>query len=197
MSCHEKIEVKVDKDGKKQYLFKPPFNIKKGKDLIELLKKYQTEGKGGLYLDDIQESLPNADKIIEVNKFRLVFLFWTKIILNKLKNINKSTDPNVQVEIRTIKRKGKKKLLFYNERNVLVHWRKVPTEGLDEAKIEEYLTNNLLTPMKGKVDENMNNGIDNTCKSKPKNKKFKKHNNHIDSLVDYNEELSIVTKKPF
>ncbi len=78
MSCNEKIEVKVDKDGKKQYLFKPPFNIKKGKDLIELLKKYQTEGKGGLYLDDVQESLPNADKIIEVNKFRLVFSILKK-----------------------------------------------------------------------------------------------------------------------
>ncbi len=76
MSCNEKIEVKVDKDGKKQYLFKPLFNIKKGKDLIELLKKHQTEGKGGLHLDDVQESLPNADKIIEVNKFRLVFFYF-------------------------------------------------------------------------------------------------------------------------
>ncbi len=76
-----------------------------------------------------------------------------------------------------------------------MHWRKVSTQGLNEAKVEEYLTNNLLTPMKGKVDDNMKNDIDN--ESKPKNKKFKKHNNHIDNLVDYNEELSILTKKPF
>ena len=68
MSCNEKIEVKIEKDEKdsKKYIFKPPLNIKRGKDLIELLKKYQAEGKGGLYLEDVQESLPNADKIIEV-----------------------------------------------------------------------------------------------------------------------------------
>ncbi len=66
MSNNEKIELKVETEGKK-YTFKPPLNIKRGKDLIEILKKYQAEGKGGLYLDEVQESLPNADKIIEVS----------------------------------------------------------------------------------------------------------------------------------
>ena len=49
-------------------MFKPPLNLKTSKDLIKLLKKHHVDGKGGLYLEDVQDSLPNALEAIEVNK---------------------------------------------------------------------------------------------------------------------------------
>ena len=64
---NKKIEVKIENDVKK-YVFKPPLNLKTSKDLIKLLKKHHVDGKGGLYLEDVQDSLPNALVAIEVNK---------------------------------------------------------------------------------------------------------------------------------
>ena len=53
-------------DGVKKYIFKPCYNIRKGKDLLALLKDHQEKGAGGILLEDIQESLPRADEIISV-----------------------------------------------------------------------------------------------------------------------------------
>ena len=52
------------RDGSTTYLFKPPFHIKTRKALLKLLKQYSIKGKGGILLDDLQESLPNCDKVI-------------------------------------------------------------------------------------------------------------------------------------
>ena len=116
--------------------------------------------------------------------------------LNRFKNINKALDHNV--EIRTIIGKGKKKLLFYNERipteqikidqDIVEHWRKVQIDGLDEDKIEEYLKNNKIASMKGKVDNNNGNSMANKAKTR-KSRVFKIHNEHV-KLDDYNPELT-------
>ena len=57
-------KLQVDADGK--YLFKPPFNIKDRKGLHRLLDKHDQRGLGGILFDDIQESLPNAEKALRV-----------------------------------------------------------------------------------------------------------------------------------
>ena len=98
--------------------------------------------------------------------------------------------------------KGKKKLLFLNERNpleqikidqdIVEHWRKVQIEGLDEAKIEEYLENNKIASMKGKVGDNIDLSADSKKKGR-KGREFKKHNKHV-KLDDYNPELT--TSRP-
>ena len=51
-------------DGK--YMFKPPFKIRDKKSLVKLLRQYDLKGHGGILLDDIQESLPNHEKILKV-----------------------------------------------------------------------------------------------------------------------------------
>ena len=58
---------KIDASGSGNsttYLFKPPFNIMTKKALVKLLKSYSIKGKGGILLDDLQESLPKCEGII-------------------------------------------------------------------------------------------------------------------------------------
>lgn len=55
-------KILCNQDG--TYEYKPPFNIKKKTGLLRLLRQYDHKGCGGIFLEDIQESLPNCDKII-------------------------------------------------------------------------------------------------------------------------------------
>ena len=50
--------------GSTTYLFKPPFNIMTKKALLKLLRTYSIKGKGGILLDDLQESLPKCESVI-------------------------------------------------------------------------------------------------------------------------------------
>merc|ERR1719510_221185 len=47
------------------YLFKPPYNIKNKKMLLRLLQDYDRKGLGGVFMEDLQESLPRCEKIIQ------------------------------------------------------------------------------------------------------------------------------------
>ena len=51
------------KDGATTYMFKPPFNILNRKALLKLVKQYSIKGKGGIMLEDLQESLPRYDNV--------------------------------------------------------------------------------------------------------------------------------------
>lgn len=79
MLCNNpKIDFEIE-DGVRKFKFKPFYNLKKGVDLINLIKEQQSKAAGGVLLDDVQESLPNADSIIKVNFFTIKvvnFLFY-------------------------------------------------------------------------------------------------------------------------
>jgi len=65
-----KIEVTLDQ----KYLFKPPYKIKDRKAMLKLLKQHDLRGLGGIMLDDIQESLPNCEKVLKIlGKQGLIF----------------------------------------------------------------------------------------------------------------------------
>ena len=68
LKSNPKISVSVGsgRDGSTTYMYKPPFQILTKKALLKLLKKYSLQGKGGILLDDLQESLPNCEKIIRI-----------------------------------------------------------------------------------------------------------------------------------
>ena len=68
LASNPKIE--ISPDGK--YMFKPPFKIRDRKSLLKLLRSYDLKGLGGILLDDIQESLPNSDKILKVHFINFV-----------------------------------------------------------------------------------------------------------------------------
>lgn len=67
LASNPKIEVTLD--GK--YMFKPPYKIRDRKGLLKLLRQTDLKGLGGILLEDIQESLPNHEKILKV--FFLLF----------------------------------------------------------------------------------------------------------------------------
>lgn len=95
--------------------------------------------------------------------------------------------------------KNRKKVLYYNEKNpaeniqveeeIIKYWRDVAVEGMDEAKIEEYLTGQGLTSMK---DAFANNKISFQANKRKSNKgrQSKKHNEHLGNLLnEYNPDL--------
>lgn len=48
-------------------MFKPKLDIRDRKGLMRLLKNYDLAGKGGVMMEDVEESLPNVEKAIKVN----------------------------------------------------------------------------------------------------------------------------------
>lgn len=60
-----KIESKIE-DGIRKYTFKPFYNIRNRRDLINLVKDQQIKAAGGVLFDDVQESVPDADEMLKV-----------------------------------------------------------------------------------------------------------------------------------
>jgi len=92
------------------------------KGLLKLLHKHDLKGLGGIFLEDVQESLPKCDKVVRL------LLEEDKIVL-----ITRPVD--------------KKKVLFYRDHtsdfdvdeDFRKLWRSTAVDGLDERKIDEYL----------------------------------------------------------
>uniref|UniRef100_A0A8V0XXP0 Ral transcription factor IIE subunit 2 n=1 Tax=Gallus gallus TaxID=9031 RepID=A0A8V0XXP0_CHICK len=64
-----KIEVV---DGK--FAFKPKYNLKDKKALLRLLDKHDQQGLGGIFLEEIEEGLPNAHKAIKALGDQILFV---------------------------------------------------------------------------------------------------------------------------
>lgn len=161
-----KIKVLNVGNGDK-FLFNPPFDIRDKKGLLNLLKKHDIHGYGGILQDDIEESLPKAEKCMK----------------NLGDNIVYVVRPN-----------DKKKILFYNDKYCRFSvdeefqklWRGVSVEGMDERKIEEYLEKQGITSMQ---DVGIKKVVHTQKRKKAKkNNKFKKLNEHLEGVLqDYSE----------
>lgn len=155
-------------EGGEKYAYKPTYNLKDRKSLIRLLDKTDQRGQGGISLEDVQESLPNADKII------------------------KSLGDNIIIITRPI---DKRKVLFYKDKSATFKvdedfqklWRSVAVDGIDEAKIEEYLQKQGITSMQDLSGMKKVNAIQKRKASK-RPRSFKKHNEHMgDILKEYQD----------
>ena len=58
-------KIRVTPDRK--FVFKPRYDIRTRQDLYQLLKRHELKGLGGVYLDDIAECIPDAEKVINVS----------------------------------------------------------------------------------------------------------------------------------
>lgn len=163
-----KIEISDSSEGRK-FAFKPKLDIRDRKGLMRLLKNYDLIGRGGILMDDVEESLPKAEKAV------------------------KSLGDNVVIVTRPA---DKKKVLFYNDKTVKFEiddefkklWRSVAVEGMDEEKIEEYLTRNGITSMQDAGIRKVTAVPRRKKAGSKKNQKFKRHNDHLeDVLKDYSE----------
>lgn len=160
--------IQVTEDSK--YAYKPVFNLKDRRSLMRLLEKYDSRGMGAISYDDVKESLPNADRIIKFLSEKDQLIVITRPV-------------------------DKKKLLFINNNALNFNvdeefqkaWRSISVEGMDEAKIEEYLKNHGISSMQ---DVNLRKSSMPIQKRKDKKRKqnFKKLNNHLDDLLqDYSD----------
>ena len=153
-----------------KYIYKPPFRLENKKSLIRLLKRKDLNGEGGVYYDDVVESLPKAEKIV--------------------KNL---TEDNKIIQI--ARPCDKKKVLYYYDHTTdldideefIKQWRSVSVDGVDDAKIEEYLEKQGISSMR-------DNGPKKFAMPKRKKvaakRKFRtpKDNEHMaDVLQDYSE----------
>ena len=46
-------------------MFKAPFKLRDKKTLLKMLKRRDLNGEGGVFFDDVNESLPRAEKIVQ------------------------------------------------------------------------------------------------------------------------------------
>ncbi|GAA47831.1 transcription initiation factor TFIIE subunit beta [Clonorchis sinensis] len=121
-------KIRVTPDRK--FVFRPRYDIRTRQDLYQLLKRHELKGLGGVYLDDIAECIPDAEKV--VNGFG-------------------------DHVIRIVTPHDKKTILFYNDKTFDLNidevfkqqWRAVSVEGIHESKIEEYLKRNGISSMSG------------------------------------------------
>ena len=65
MCNNPKIECTIE-EGIRKYKFKPFYTIRNRRDLINLVKEQQLKAAGGVLLDDVQESVADADEMLKV-----------------------------------------------------------------------------------------------------------------------------------
>ncbi|XP_077996882.1 general transcription factor IIE subunit 2-like [Glandiceps talaboti] len=155
-------------DGHK-YAYKPKYELRGRKDLLRFLDRQDQKGMGGILMEDIEESLPNAKKNVEQLGDQLII-------------VTRPVD--------------KKKVLFYNDKSCQYKvdedfqklWRAIPVESLDDGKIEEYLKKQGITSMQDIGGKR----VMPQKRKKPssrKGKKFKTHNDHLENVLkDYSED---------
>jgi transcription initiation factor TFIIE subunit beta len=166
---------KIEATPDHRYCFKAVYKLKDGKSLLRLLKAQDLKGLGGVLLDDVQESLPQCDKILKNRASEIIFI----------------TRPN-----------DKKKVLFYNDRtcNFIVDedfqklWRSVTVDAMDDNKIDEYLEKQGIRSMQ---DQGPKKPLV-PKRKKPQNKKkmFKKprDNEHLADVLEVYEDNTLTTK---
>ncbi len=158
--------VKIEQTPDKKFVFKPPLKIKDKKSLLRLLKQYDLKGLGGILLEDIQESLPQCEKVLKHLQHEIIY-------------ITRPAD--------------KKKVVFYNDKtaNLTIdeefqkHWRSVSVENMDDEKIEEYLEKQGIKSMQ---DHGIKKKVMPIKRKKPvnRNRQFKKprENEHLADVLE-------------
>ncbi|XP_059145010.1 general transcription factor IIE subunit 2-like isoform X2 [Physella acuta] len=160
--------VVVKEDGVSKFCFKPKFDVHDKKSLVKLLRSHDLHGRGGILIDDIEESLPNMQKVLKTISDYIIYVKQPQ---------------------------NKKEVLFYNDRYCRFSvdeefqklWRSVPVEGLDDQKIEEYLNKQGITSMEASGYKKVS-ALPRRKKGKQKPRSFKKHNDHLEGVLqDYTE----------
>lgn len=159
-------KVEVIEDG---FKFKPVLNVRDKKSLLALLKEHERLGLGTIFMDDIEESVPNVAKV--------------------MKELKES------VHVLTRQAEKKELVLYRNKADFLPNgvseeiqklWRSIAMDGQDEGKIEKYLQQHNLKSMKTLELKKVT--APKRKQGKRKAKAFKSHNEHMgDILKDYSE----------
>jgi transcription initiation factor TFIIE subunit beta len=165
------IKPEGDAKGPNKYQFRPLIDVKDRKTLRKyLMDKYQA-GEGAVWLDDILESLPHANRAIK-------WLVDNDFIVVITRQIDK------------------KKVVFYNEgkqeekidEEFVKLWRSISVDGVADDKIEEYLEKHGIKSIQDLESKKMEPIQKRRKIMRKPNKNFKAHNDHMkDILEDYSE----------
>ncbi|GAV04187.1 hypothetical protein RvY_14501 [Ramazzottius varieornatus] len=157
---------KITDIGGGKFIYKPSFDIKDKKGLLRLLEQRHVQGTGGVFMDEIEESLPHAQKVLEELKANV---------------------------IQTKGERGRGQVVFFKDPTVAIEmsddiiklWRSQPVEGLDDKKISEYLSKHGFSFIKN--EQKLAPVGKKRGKRGPRGGKFvPKHNEHVaDILEDY------------
>lgn len=159
--------LQIDSEGK--FVFKPKYKIKNKTTLLGVLEKFHADAKGGLLLTDLNECIPNGERVLEA--------LGDKIILVPTQ-VNKRRD----------------KVFFINDQSLDIEldddfrglWRNVSVDHLDEKKIEEYLQKHGIDTMRDLAPKKLVNGPPKRKGQKRKLNNSKVQNMHLaDVLKDY------------
>ncbi|VUZ43018.1 unnamed protein product [Hymenolepis diminuta] len=112
----------------KKFVFSPKYYIRNRNDLYQLLKTHEIKGLGGIYFDDVDEAIKDADKVVKSLGDTVLQIITPHDKKTVLFFNDKSFDLNVDEEFKQL-------------------WRAVSVEGVNEGKIEEYLQRNGITSM--------------------------------------------------
>lgn len=165
------IKPEGDVKGPNKYQFKPLIDVKDRKTLRKyLMDKYQA-GEGAVWIEDILESLPNAQRVIK----------WLV--------------DNDHIVVIT-RQMDKKKIVFYNEGKqeekiddeFIKLWRSISVDGVSDDKIEEYLEKHGIQSIQD-LESRRTEPIQRRRKIvRRQNKNFKAHNDHMKGILeDYSE----------
>jgi transcription initiation factor TFIIE subunit beta len=118
-------------DAEEKFMYKPPYKIRNKTTLLAQLKKNHVEMKKGLLLSELNDCMPEAEKIV-------------KLVGDQV------------VDIPTQVNKRKDHVYFYNDPDISFKpdeefvklWRTATVEHLDERKVEEYLQKHGITTIK-------------------------------------------------
>lgn len=172
LEANPRIRVIKPEEGseeKTKYQYKPLIDVKDRKTLRKFLMERYQSGEGAIMMDDILESLPNANRAIK----------W--LVDNE--HIVVITRPN-----------DKQKIVFYNEgkqdikvdKEFVELWRSLPVDALSDDKIEEYLEKHGIQSIQDLASKKMEPVQKRRKVMRRPNKNFKAHNEHMkDILQDY------------
>ena len=166
-----KNNAKLDqKDGK--YVFKPKYPLSSRKSIVKLLEKQEHDGQGAVFLNDIRESLPNADDIVKSVISRVLYVTRTNDKRDVLFNYNPQYDVQVDDDFKK-------------------HWRSAAVKGLGKTDIENYFKNTGITTMQGLNTSQVRPDTKRKKTVKIK-KQFKVHNTHLARTIlkDYFKKTS-------
>ncbi|VUZ43017.1 unnamed protein product, partial [Hymenolepis diminuta] len=119
---------KIKMTSDKKFVFSPKYYIRNRNDLYQLLKTHEIKGLGGIYFDDVDEAIKDADKVVKSLGDTVLQIITPHDKKTVLFFNDKSFDLNVDEEFKQL-------------------WRAVSVEGVNEGKIEEYLQRNGITSM--------------------------------------------------
>lgn len=156
-------------DEKTKYQYKPLIDVKDRKTLRKFLMERYQSGEGAIWMEDILESLPNANRAIK----------W--LVDNE----------HIVVLTRPM---DKRKIVFYNEgkqdikvdEEFIKLWRSISVDGVADDKIEEYLEKHGIQSIQDLASKKMEPVQKRRKVMRRPNKNFKTHNEHMkDILQDY------------